>query len=182
MTQFSIKNALLFKEKINAISNIVNESVFKFRKNDIEIYAISPDNVIVIELLIPRKNLSGYVYKPTKNIALNLSCLKTILSRFKSIKGNLRMKIYGDKIEILATDNKLKKTFCISIVPIKNNPGFPRFKPNVWWNVEGVVDGISKMYMWLNKGPLVIESIKDEFPLKWIIAPIIITKGKRTIR
>jgi len=180
--QFSIKHISLFKEKINMITNVVNEAAVKFRKNEIEIYAISPDNVIIIELLIPKKNLVRYKYKNTKSICLNLSCLRTVLSRFKNIKGNLKIKIQCNKFEISARDDGVKKTFCLSIIPLDNEPKIPKWKPNVKWKVKGMIDGFSEIWMFVNKGPLVIESIKDDFPLRWFIAPIRVSKNRRIKR
>lgn len=171
--QANIKNADLFKSKIGKISKIIPMASITFMKGGILIWGMSPDNVIAIELSIPKKSLAGYRYKPAKSIGLNLSNLKAVLSRFKSIKGNLQVKLQGNKMEISASDGRVKKTFWFPITILDDEPKLPDWKPNVRWKVEGIIDGLSKIWMFTDKGPLVIESVRDDFPLRWIIAPII---------
>jgi hypothetical protein len=172
--QFSIKNVSLFKEKLQKIGKIIPEVAVNFRKNGIILYGMDPGNIIAITLLIPKKNLAGYKYKPTNSIGLNLVCFKRLISRFKNIKGNLMVRLDGGKIEISAMDGNLKKTFYIPIIFLEDKPKLPRFKPKVEWNVEKVINGFSKIWMFVNKGPLIIDSIKDDFPVRWIIAPRIV--------
>lgn len=131
---------------------------------------MSPDNYIAVELSIPKKSIFFYKYKRCNSVVLSLYSLNKILSRFSDNQDNMKFIIIDDKIEISGKNGGIIKSFQIPIINLTCKDRFPKFKPNAKWELEGIIEGLSQISMLTNKGPLAIDSVNDDFPIRWIIA------------
>ena len=73
-----------------------------------------------------------------------------------------------DKTISLSTMNK---TFEFAIIKLDDDYEFPEFTPKVEWKTNDKISEISRVYTYMDNGPLIINSIKSGFDFSWIIAP-----------
>lgn len=113
--KFTLSDSRLLKESVNVISELVNEVTFKLTKNGMELVAIDPANVAMIDFKLMAGAFAEYEAddKDTE-ISLNLDNLKAVLKRAKpedSIvmsleKGRMKVELVGDG----------RKTFNLSLI------------------------------------------------------------------
>ncbi|MDD4878734.1 MAG: proliferating cell nuclear antigen (pcna) [Candidatus Nanoarchaeia archaeon] len=112
--KFTLADSRLLKESVNVISELVNEVTFKLTKNGMELVAIDPANVAMIDFKLMAGAFAEYEAEKDTEISLNLDNLKAVLKRAKpedSIamsleKGRMKVELIGDG----------RKTFNLSLI------------------------------------------------------------------
>ena len=89
------------KDSISIISELVNEARIKITRDGIEIKAVDPVSVAMINYKLLSSAFSEYTIEEEKEIGINLLSLKQILGRLKN----------DDVITIEAEENMLKLSF-----------------------------------------------------------------------
>jgi len=105
------------KESISIISELVHEAIIKVTKNALEIKAVDPVSVAMINYKLLASAFSEYTVNEEEEMGINLLMLKQILGRSKN----------DDVITIEKEDNKLKvqlranstRTFTIPIIEVE---------------------------------------------------------------
>lgn len=112
--KFTLADSRLLRESVNVISELVNEVTFKLTKNGMELVAIDPANVAMIDFKLMAGAFAEYEAEKDTEISLNLDNLKAVLKRAKpedSIamsleKGRMKVELVGDG----------RKTFNLSLI------------------------------------------------------------------
>lgn len=172
MVKFTLKNTGTFKSLLQKMSKNLPEAVIKFAKDKITLFGMDDRNILAGKLIIPRQYFKYSSYEPIKNIGVRTSDLCTF---FRRLKGDVTLSVEGKKLVLSAKHKK----FGLGILRLGNRHDYKKRKPIVSWDTGGRIEGIKRIYMWLNKGPLVITSVQDGYELSWIIAPNIVTHKKR---
>ncbi|MFH1638385.1 MAG: proliferating cell nuclear antigen (pcna) [Candidatus Woesearchaeota archaeon] len=111
----------LLKESINIISELVNEVEFKIDKDKLELVAMDPANVAMIDFKILSSAFAEYDPGESTEIAVSLDNLRAILKRAKPT-DTITLSLDNDKNRLkveLVGENK--RTFNISLLNIDNN-------------------------------------------------------------
>lgn len=111
----------LLKESINIISELVNEVEFKVDKTKVELIAMDPANVAMIDFKILSSAFSEYDPGKCTDLAVSLDNLKAVLKRAKptdTITLSLDDEKNRLKVELVGEN---KRTFNISLLNIENN-------------------------------------------------------------
>jgi proliferating cell nuclear antigen len=91
-----------FKDSIAIISDLVNEARFKINKNALELVAMDPANVAMVEFKLLASVFVEYEVKKEMEIGINLVDMKAVMRRAKQ----------NDNVSLEVTsDNRLKITF-----------------------------------------------------------------------
>ncbi len=111
----------LLKESVNIISELVNEVEFKIDKDKLELVAMDPANVAMIDFKILASAFAEYDPGKVKDLAVSLDSLRAVLKRAKptdtitlsldSDKNRLKVELVGEN----------KRTFNISLLNVDNN-------------------------------------------------------------
>ncbi|MDI6737212.1 MAG: proliferating cell nuclear antigen (pcna) [Nanoarchaeota archaeon] len=118
--KFTLADSRLLRESVNVISELVNEVTFKLTKNGMELVAIDPANVAMIDFKLMAGAFAEYEADKDTEISLNLENLKAVLKRAKpedSIamsleKGRMKVELVGDG----------RKTFNLSLIDYEREP------------------------------------------------------------
>ncbi|MBT3799587.1 MAG: hypothetical protein HOG05_00400, partial [Bacteroidetes bacterium] len=73
----------LLKESMNIISDLVNEVTLKIDQDKIELIAIDPANVAMIDFKLLSSAFVEYTVEKPEELAINLDHLKSVLKRAK---------------------------------------------------------------------------------------------------
>ena len=168
-----MKNTASFRALLRKMSKNLPEAAVKFAKDKVIIFGMDSKSILAGKLIISKKYLRYYGYKPISNIAVNLNNLCTL---FERLKGDVTLALEGDRLILSASNKGVRKEFGMEIMRLGSWPGFPKWKPIVFWNTDGRVEGIKKISMHVNKGPLVIDLEQDGYKLSWLIAPFLVNE------
>lgn len=116
--KLTLSDSRLLKESINVISELVNEVTFKVGKTGMELLAIDPANVAMIDFKLSSDAFAEYNVDADTNLSVNLESLKAILKRAKpedSIILSLDESKSRMKIELTGDG---KRTFNIALIDI----------------------------------------------------------------
>ncbi|MBU2638157.1 MAG: proliferating cell nuclear antigen (pcna) [Nanoarchaeota archaeon] len=104
--RFTLSDARLLKESINILSELVTEATFKMTKNGMELLAIDPANVAMVDFKIFPEAFAEYEVEKEIELSVNLDNLKAILKRSKpednilvsldKEKSRLKVELVGD--------------------------------------------------------------------------------------
>ncbi len=81
--RLTLSDSRLLKESVNVISELVNEVTFKVGKAGMELLAIDPANVAMIDFKLSPDAFAEYNVDADTNLSVNLESLKAILKRAK---------------------------------------------------------------------------------------------------
>ena len=162
--EFTIKNTRILKSKLRKIQRVCGEVAIKFKENGIKIMGMDSNNVLASQLFITKDNLVGYKYEPIKNIAINLN---VFLIALKKLEDDAEFVLNNDSLSLLAANNK----FDIGFMDLDSFYEFSDFEPKVEWKVNDNIEGINKIFTYMDNGPLIINSEEKGFKLDWIVAP-----------
>lgn len=144
--KFTLADSRLLKESVNVISELVNEVTFKIKKSGMELVAIDPANVAMIDFKLMPEAFAEYEIEKDTEISLNLENLKAVLRRAKP-EDNIMMSMDKGRVKIeLVGDGR--KTFNLSLIDYDREQ---QKLPNLKFNAKVVVpaskfdDAISDM-------------------------------------
>lgn len=108
----------LLKESINIISELVNEATFKIDSSKIELIAMDPANVAMVDFKLLNTAFAEYDVPKEVTLAVNLDNLKAILKRAKPTDSIiLSLDETNNKLNIeLVGENK--RTFNLSLLDL----------------------------------------------------------------
>ena len=119
--QLTLAEPRLMKESINIISELVNEVTLRVDKDKIEIVAIDPANVAMVDYKLLSSAFVEYEVPKPEELAINLDHLKQVLKRAKPTdtisvghdeeKNRLTIQLKGDS----------KRTFNIPLINVEEN-------------------------------------------------------------
>ncbi|RME55054.1 proliferating cell nuclear antigen (pcna) [Candidatus Woesearchaeota archaeon] len=108
----------LLKESVNIISELVNEVTFKVDPAKIELVAMDPANVAMVDFKLLSTAFAEYDVKEDKEISVNLDNLKAILKRAKPT-DTIQLKLDEEKnrlkIELVGEN---KRTFNLALLNV----------------------------------------------------------------
>ena len=106
-----------FKEPVMIISELVNEVVFKFDKEKLELIAMDPANVAMIVYKLLNSVFIEYDVNKEVEIAINLDNLKQVLRRAKP-SDTLTMELLESKLKITLKSNSTR-VFTLSLISMQ---------------------------------------------------------------
>ena len=135
----------------------------RFKENGIKLMAMDAANFNAAHLFISAENLIEYKYASV-NIAFNLNALLTVLDM---LGNDVTFEINTDRLQLSAGG----KTFELGIINLDSDYEYPDFKPKIEWKVNENIEGINRIFTYMDNGPLIINSGQDGYDLRWIVAP-----------
>lgn len=144
--RFTLADSRLLKESINVISELVNEVTFKLKKSGMELTAIDPANVAMIDFKLMPEAFSEYEIDKETEISLNIENLKAVLKRAKP-EDSIMMSLENGRVKVELNGDG-KKTFNLSLIDYDREQ---QKLPNLKFNAKVVVpsakfdDAISDM-------------------------------------
>lgn len=119
--QLTLAEPRLLKESMNIISELVTEVTIKVDKDKIEIIAIDPANVAMVDFKLLSSAFIEYSVPAPQELAINLEHLKQVLKRAKPT-DTVTLALEGDvhrlKVLLKAEGNR---TFNIPLISIEEN-------------------------------------------------------------
>jgi len=109
-----LDNPKMFADAISLISELVLEVNAKVTKNGLEIVAIDPANVALVDLKIPAKSFSQFDLEKDEELGLNLEDFKQVLRRIP-LNAALFMEKENSNLKIRIAD-KAKRTFNLALI------------------------------------------------------------------
>ncbi len=121
MFSASTTNTKILKDSIDTVSQIIDEGIFKIKKDSIELMASDRAMVAVIDLKLKSSLFEDYQFNNEISIGLNLINFLTILKR-SGTGDKLTMKIEDDnnKLDIIL-EGKTTRRFAIPILDISSD-------------------------------------------------------------
>lgn len=116
--KFTLSDSRLLKESVNILSELVNEASFKMTKNGMELLAIDPANVAMVEFRLLPGAFAEYEVENDVELSVNLENLKAILRRSKP-EDNIIVSLDKDRSRLrveLTGDGK--RTFNLALIDI----------------------------------------------------------------
>lgn len=116
----------LLKDSISAVSNLLNEGVFKLSKNGIELSAMDPANVAMVELKLLSSAFRSFEVEKDFEISVNITDLTSVLRRAKatdSIAVELK-----DNVLNLEFSGDLRRSFDIPLLDLKQESKTPNLE------------------------------------------------------
>jgi len=111
----------LLKESMNIISELVNEVTLKVDQDKIEIIAIDPANVAMIDFKLLSSAFVEFTVPKPQELAINLEHLKVVLKRAKPV-DTLTLELDEDKNRLQVNFSGLSaKKFNIPLINIDEN-------------------------------------------------------------
>ena len=162
--KFKIRNTNILKTQLQKVNKIIEEVAIKFKQDGIKIMGMDSNGVLASQLFIAKDNLVGYEYESISNIAINLDAFLSILEK---LVGDVEFALNKDSLTLSAGN----KTFNIEFMDLDSFYEFTEFEPKVEWKVNEAVTEISKIFTYMDNGPLIINSGQDGYDLSWIVAP-----------
>ena len=115
MPKLICQEATKFKKCIEAITNLVEEGVFKFRQDGLYFKATDPSQIAMIEFTMPKDAFEVYEFE-NQNAGIDLRYFLQILSRARA-KEKLILELSESTLHITFS-NKTKRTFKIPLLDI----------------------------------------------------------------
>ncbi|MAG47717.1 proliferating cell nuclear antigen (pcna) [archaeon] len=106
------------KNPIAIISELVNEVVLKFDKDKMELIAMDPANVALINFKLLSSAFTEYSLEEDVEVGVNLDNLKQILRRAKP-SDKLSLELKNNKLK-MDLEGENKRTFNLSLIDIEN--------------------------------------------------------------
>ncbi|MBS3133811.1 proliferating cell nuclear antigen (pcna) [Candidatus Woesearchaeota archaeon] len=106
------------KNSISIISELVNEVIIKFDKDKIELIAMDPANVALINFKLLSSAFTEYSVDEETEIGVSLDNLKQILRRAKP-SDVLTLELKNNKLKI-DLEGENKRTFHLSLINLEN--------------------------------------------------------------
>ena len=119
--QLTLAEPRLLKESMNIISELVNEVTIKVDKDKIEIIAIDPANVAMVDFKLLSSAFVEYSVPVPQELAINLEHLKQVLKRAKPT-DTVTLALDGDKHRLkVLLKAEGNRTFNIPLITIEEN-------------------------------------------------------------
>ncbi|MDP3919168.1 MAG: proliferating cell nuclear antigen (pcna) [Nanoarchaeota archaeon] len=116
--KLTLSEPRLLKESINIISELVNEVTLKINKDQIEVIAIDPASVAMVEYKLLSSAFIEYDVSEPQELAINLNHLKQVLKRSKPT-DTITLALEGDKNRLkILLKGESSKTFNIPLINI----------------------------------------------------------------
>jgi proliferating cell nuclear antigen len=111
----------LLKESMNIISDLVNEVTLKIDQDKIELIAIDPANVAMIDFKLLSSAFVEYTVEKPEELAINLDHLKSVLKRAKPT-DTVTMSMEEEKNRLnIALKGQSVRTFNIPLINIEES-------------------------------------------------------------
>ncbi|MFH1456445.1 MAG: proliferating cell nuclear antigen (pcna) [archaeon] len=121
MMNLTLAEPRLLKESISIISDLVNEVTFKVGKDKIEMLAMDPANVAMVDFVLLSTAFVEYEVDEELTLSVNLEQFKAILRRSKP-SDTITLSLDSDKNRLKINLNGAnKKTFNLSLLNIDDN-------------------------------------------------------------
>ena len=114
--KLTLSEAKYFKDSIAIISELVNEATFKIKPEGIEMIAMDPANVAMVNFKLLSSCFSEYKLDKQVNISINLNNLKQILRRAKP-NDMLTLSLGEGKLDITLKSDTTRK-FSLPLIDI----------------------------------------------------------------
>jgi len=161
-----LEDIAIFRDSLATISELIEESQLKIKKNGIEILASDRAVVSVVDFKFYAKNFKEYNYKSDISIGINLNNLLQILKR---VKGNevLELHVSESNLSMLIKGESVRR-FTIPLIDIREEvpSGIERlnFPLKVEFSSELLNDGIEDAD--LVSDSIIFELSKNDFIIR----------------
>lgn len=115
--KLTLSEAKYFKDSIAIISELVNEATFKIKPEGIEMIAMDPANVAMVNFKLLSSCFSEYKLDKPVNMSINLNNLKQILRRAKP-NDVLTLELGEGKLDIILKSDTTRK-FSLPLIDIE---------------------------------------------------------------
>ena len=113
-----LSNVSLFKDSITAIAQIIDEAIFKFKQEGIELIAADRAKVAAVDFKLRKEAFDEYECDKEINVGLNLDNLLKIIKRIKKTEDmEIKINHSENKVEIIVR-GKSTRTFALPILDI----------------------------------------------------------------
>lgn len=129
--KLTLNESKLLKDSISIISELVTEAVFKIDKNCLELIAMDPANVAMVNYKLLASAFSEYEVGDSTTLAVNLNTLKQIMRRSKP-SDKVTLELEGAKLKV-TLDGKSKREFQIPTLDIEEKD---QKVPNLSFDME----------------------------------------------
>ena len=117
--QLTLSEPRLLKESVNVVAELVNEVTMRIDKDKIEIVAIDPASVAMVEFKLLSSAFVEYSVPVPQELAINLDHLKQVLKRAKAT-DTISISLGEDKHRLtIQFQGAHKKTFNIPLINIE---------------------------------------------------------------
>lgn len=142
MFSASISDVKVLKESIDAISQIIDEGVFKIKPSGIELLAADRAVVAVIDFSLSKDAFEKYECDKETSVGLNLNNLLTVLKR-ASDRTEIKLNEQENKLELTVLGDSTRK-FAIPLIEISSEelPPIKDFSASVEARTEVIKQGI----------------------------------------
>jgi len=183
MFELKIDDAKLFKDSVDAIATLIDESEFDINENGVFLRAMDPSQIAMVDFKLPKQSFEKYEVPEQIKIGLNLDDLSKIMSRVRAGENlTLKLNDSGSRLELIFKGNSVRK-FNLPLLDIgSSSPKTPsiEFDAKVKLNGNVIKEGLKdaslvSSHVVLNatekgfdikahgdKGDVVIETLKGQ--------------------
>ncbi len=146
MLKAVLTNVSLFKDSLTAIAQIIDEAVFKFKPEGIELIAADRAKVAAVDFKLKKEAFDEYECKKEVDVGLNLDNLLKVVKRVKKTENmEIRVNEEENRVEIIAK-GRSTRTFALPILELSEEELPPieklQFSAKVEIETEIVEEGI----------------------------------------
>ncbi|MDY6777445.1 MAG: proliferating cell nuclear antigen (pcna), partial [Candidatus Nanohaloarchaea archaeon] len=117
MFKAELDDTKLFKDSLQAISNLISEGKFELNDDGIRLVAADPAMVALVEFMLEKEAFNSYDIDETKEIGINLENLYSILRRADS-SDTLTLELKDDSKLVVRIENGSTRTFSLPLLNI----------------------------------------------------------------
>lgn len=141
-----LSNVSLFKDSLTAIAQIIDEAIFKFKPEGIELVAADRAKVAAVDFKISKEAFDEYECEKEINVGLNLDNLLKVVKRIKKTEDmEIKINEEENRVEIIAK-GRSTRTFALPILDLSEEELPPieklQFSAKVEIETEIVEEGI----------------------------------------
>jgi proliferating cell nuclear antigen len=167
MFRATLKDVKILKDSIDAIAQIIDEAVFKFKPQGIELLAADRAKVAAIDFKLPKDAFEEYKCEKEIGVGLNLANLQAILKRtVNADELEIKLNEKENKLEFIAKGKSIR-SFSIPILDLSEEELPPidklQFSAKAEVDIDIVKQGIDDANTIADS--VVLQTTKNEFKM-----------------
>ena len=108
MFKAELEDASVLKDSIQAISNLINEGLFRIKENGIELLAADPAMVALVDFKLSSRSFSSYNFEKEEEVGLSIEKLNSILRR-ASARDKIVLSLEENAFSIILKNGATRK-------------------------------------------------------------------------
>jgi len=110
MFELKIDDAKAFKDSVDAIATLIDESEFDINQNGMFLRAMDPSQIAMVDFKLPKESFEKFKVPEQTKIGLNLDDLARIMSRVRPGENlTLKLDSTGSRIELIFKGKTTRK-------------------------------------------------------------------------